>query len=400
MNPALLNYLQAQNSQNQGAPDNQMQGVGQSAPSQGNYNPFDTGISKAIESARASLGMTQKQQDKALRSSMLAFANNMSQQPQERGFFNNFASVGKALAPALTTYDQEETTALGENNELANQILKYQATEQERQALAEQRVWQRQHSEAQLGELRRYHDLMAQKNNPAMNVNISGLGENFIPIGSKSERIPYTKDKKAIGSTLQELAELEKNYKEFRKDYKKNTIDPMSPYATIANPAKDFFGKFANGKKFRQETADRKTLASRLNKFVVSSERALKGGGVMGPTLIKLFKEQGIYPDLERDTPEDFASKLQMLREELDNAYEASNLSLEYNVHIDPYQLKDFKQNTQGQGESIVPDSTLDTESPNSEEYIVMIDPDTGEKKEVHVGDVEKAKSLGLQEIQ
>jgi len=160
MNPAILNYLQAQNSQSQGIPDNQMQGVGQSAPSQGNYNPFDNGISKAIESARASLGMTQKQQDKALRSSMLAFANNMSQQPRERGFFNNFASIGRAMSPALTTYDQEETAALNENNALANQILKYQSQEQERQALAEQRAWQRKHAEAQLGESKRYHNLM------------------------------------------------------------------------------------------------------------------------------------------------------------------------------------------------------------------------------------------------
>lgn len=161
MDPAILNYLQAQNSQSQGTPDNQMQGMGQSASApQGNYNPFDTGISRAIESARASLGMTQKQQDKALRSSMLAFANNMSQQPKERGFFNNFASVGRALSPALSTYDQEETAALNENNALANQILQYQAQEQQRRALEEQRAWQRQHSEAQLGELKRYHDLM------------------------------------------------------------------------------------------------------------------------------------------------------------------------------------------------------------------------------------------------
>lgn len=161
MNPALLNYLQAQNSQSQGAPDNQMQGMGQAASAlQGNYNPFDTGISKAIESARASLGMTQKQQDKALRSSMLAFADNMSQQPKERGFFNNFASVGRAMSPALSTYDQEESAALNENNELANQILQYQAQEQERRALEEERAWQRQHSEAQLEEQRRSHNLL------------------------------------------------------------------------------------------------------------------------------------------------------------------------------------------------------------------------------------------------
>ena len=90
-------------------------------------------IQKAIESARESLGMTQKQQDNALRNSMLAFANNMSQQPKERGFFNNFASIGKALNPALVQYGTDENAAIDQNNKLANQILHYQAEEQARQ---------------------------------------------------------------------------------------------------------------------------------------------------------------------------------------------------------------------------------------------------------------------------
>ncbi|MEN9406562.1 MAG: hypothetical protein RLZ12_846 [Bacillota bacterium] len=277
MNPALLNYLQTQNSQSQGAPDNQMQGMGQAASApQGNYNPFDTGISKAIESARASLGMTQKQQDKALRSSMLSFADNMSQQPKERGFFNNFASVGRAMSPALSTYDQEESAALNENNVLANQILQYQAQEQQRRALEEQRAWQRQHSEAQLGESRRYHDLMAQKNNPAMNVNIGGLGENFIPIASKTERSLYTKDKKALGTALHDLEEVEEKYKAFRKKYKDNVVDPMSPYAKIANPVKDLFGKIGDAKKLRKETAERKDLSGQLSAFQIKAENSLR----------------------------------------------------------------------------------------------------------------------------
>lgn len=159
MDPALLNYLQQ--SQGQQQPNNNsyssQQGQGQQ---QGSYNPFDAGISKAIASARESLGMTQKQQDKALRSSMFAFANNMSQQPKQRGFFDNFASVGQALAPALSTYDQEEENALGQNNDLANQILKYQGQEQDRQYAAEQQAWQRQHAENQLAETQRGHSLL------------------------------------------------------------------------------------------------------------------------------------------------------------------------------------------------------------------------------------------------
>lgn len=382
MNPSLLNYLQAQNSQSQGTPDNQMQGMGGAA-----YNPFDTGISKAIESARASLGMTQKQQDKALRSSMLTFANNMSEQPREKGFFNNFASIGKALSPALSTYDQEETAALNENNTLANQILKHQVQEQERRALEEQRAWQRQHSEAQLGELKRYHNLMAQKNNPAMNVNISGLGENFVPIASKTERSLYTKDKKALGTALHDLEEVEKKYKVFREKYKDNVVDPMSPYGKIANPVKDLFGKIADAKKLRKETAERKDLSGQLSAFQIKAENSLRGGGTLGPKLVQLFNEMSIYPKLEDDTPEDFEKKIARLKKELTTNYNAANSSLKYNAHIDPYQLSSLEQGAQGQGEGIVPDSTLDTDEPVSndpEDYVFMRDPITGKTGNVH----------------
>lgn len=396
MDPALLNYLQAQNSQSQLAPDNQMQGGGQ------NYNPFDTGISKAIESARASLGMTQKQQDKALRSSMLAFANNMSQQPKERGFFNNFASVGRAMAPALTAYDQEETAALNENNALANQILKYQAHEQEKRALEEQRAWQRQLAEAQLGESRRYHDLMTQKNNPAMNVNIGGLGENFIPLKTENDRKPFKNDKAAIGKTLHQLDEIEKKYKAFRKKYEDNVVDTMSPYAKITNPAKDLVGKFLDAKKLREETADRKDLNGQLSEFQLGAENALRGGGVLGPAIIAQFDKMSIYPKLQEDTPEEFEKKIKRIRKDLTENYNAANLSLKYNVHIDPYQLNSFEQALQGQGEGVVPDSTLSTDESHSndpEDYVLMRDPN-GKEWEVPANQVSRYENNDFEKIE
>ena len=374
MNPAILNYLQAQNSQSQEAPDNQMQGLGQPVPNQQNYNPFDTGISKAIESARASLGMTQKQQDKALRSSMLAFANNMSQQPRERGFFNNFASVGRAMSPALTTYNQEETSALNENNTLANQILKYQGQEEDRRALEEQRAWQRQHSEAQLEEQRRHHNLMAQKNNPAMNVNISGLGENFIPIGSKSERLLYTKDKKASGEILQELSSIKKDYDQFREIAKDDVIDPMTPYGigTAANATKDLFGYFTDNKSLREESSKRKALEAKLGKFAVELERKIKGG-VLSEGMVKRFENKGLLPSLS-DPADVFEEKLNNLTQEMNERYKASEASLRYGVHISPYDLQQLEQGAIGSETAVSSE-----EVPNSSGFVSFLNPETNE---------------------
>lgn len=360
MDPAVLNYLQNQQTQSASSGLNEPK---EAAP----YNPFDLGIRRAIDSARESLGMTEKQQDKALRRSLLAFGNNMSQQPVQKGFFNNFGAVARSLNPALSAYDESEEQSLTQNNNLANQILAYRAANEAKQAKAEEQQWRRQYAEKQLTEQQRYHDMLYGSRNrvdsSTLSPNVSqegaSLGNEFLPLQTKNEIAAYAKDKRALGSVLKEVDDLEKSYNKFRKDYKGNIIDPMSPVARVANPAKDLLGRFGYSDDLRKETADRKTLGSKLNKFVVTSERALKGGGVMGPTLIKMFKEQGIYPDLEHDTPEIFESKLKMLKEEIENSYKAANLSLNHGRRIDPSQVEEFQnslnQMNQANKQAIIP---------------------------------------------
>ena len=150
MNHALLDYYR------------QMQGQGQGGdiPPPTPYNPFDAGISRAIEAARESLGMTGKQQDRAMRNSILKFAEEVSGQPWQKGFFANFAAAGKALGPAINTYDQEEEAALEANNALANQILQYQSKEQARAAAEEESAWRRETADRQFNENVRQHNLL------------------------------------------------------------------------------------------------------------------------------------------------------------------------------------------------------------------------------------------------
>jgi hypothetical protein len=383
MNPFLLNYLQNNGnqgqqqemdfSQDQPSPDFQSQVPQQplrQPMGQPVNNPFDVGIKRAIESARESLGMTDKQQDKALRRSLLAFGNNMAQQPVRKGFWNNFGAVSRSVAPAILEYDDAEEQMLQGNNQLANQILAYGAKKEAQVLKNEENAWRRQHAKDQLAEQRRYHDMRANPSNQFKSV----LGDAFQPITTKNEIASYAKDKKAIGSVLQEITGLEDHYKKFRKNYAENLADPMSPYNKVTNPVKDLLGRFTGMSELRQETADRKTLGSQLNKFVVSSERSLKGGGVMGPTLIKMFKEQGIFPDLDNDTPEIFESKLKMLKEETENSYKAANLSLNYGVRIDPSQVaeveKTLKKTIKTVEKAINPVQPVAPMQPNQQEFV------------------------------
>ena len=374
MNPALLNYLQQQQGsqmqpgQGQQMAQPQMQG-------QAPYNPFDVGIQKAIESARESLGMTQKQQDNALRNSMLAFANNMSQQPKERGFFNNFASIGKALNPALVQYGTDENAAIDQNNKLANQILHYQAEEQARQAQEEERAWRRQHAEAQLAEQKRTHDLMNNRyrgNNSTMEN--SPLAGNFIPIESKSERLMYTKDKKASGEILKELSSIKKDYDEFKTLSENDLINPMAQYGVgkVANAGKDFFGYFTGNEALRKETSKRKALDAKLGKFAIELERKIKGG-VLSEGMVKRFENKGLLPSLG-DAPDVFEEKLNNLTQEMGERYKASDASLRYGVHLSPYDLEELEKRTQSEStpmEEMTNQGGVLMQDANGEQYMI-----------------------------
>jgi hypothetical protein len=341
MDPAVLNYLQSQQQPNQ----NIEQAPQQRAP----YNPFDAGISKAISSARESLGMTAKQQNNAFNNSLLTFGDNIAQQPKQKGFWNNFGSVGRALSPAIRSYNNEEEAAITQNNALANQMLAYQAAEEKKRADAEQQAWERQHKEAILGETRRAHDMLnssrMQKSSPMGSVGPLPIGEeSYIPIQSKSERLIYSKDKKASGEILHELSSIKGDYDKFKDLAKNDLIHPMTPYGvgTTANAAKDFFGYFSGKKELREETTKRKALEAKLGKFAVELERKIKGG-VLSEGMVKRFENKGLLPALT-DTPDVFEEKLNNLTQEMSDRYKASDASLRHGVHLSPYDLEQLEK--------------------------------------------------------
>jgi hypothetical protein len=341
MDPAVLNYLQSQQQPNQN--------MGQAPQQQAPYNPFDSGISKAISSARESLGMTAKQQNNAFNNSLLTFGENIAQQPKQKGFWNNFGSVGRAMSPAIRGYNNEENAALDENYKLANQILTYKAAEERKLADAEQQAWERQHKEAILGETRRAHDMLnssrMQKSSPMGSVGPLPIGEeSYIPIQSKSERLIYSKDKKASGEILHELSSIKGDYDKFKDLAKNDLIHPMTPYGvgTTANAAKDFFGYFSGKKELREETTKRKALEAKLGKFAVELERKIKGG-VLSEGMVKRFENKGLLPALT-DTPDVFEEKLNNLTQEMSDRYKASDASLRHGVHLSPYDLEQLEK--------------------------------------------------------
>lgn len=146
--------------------------VGQEAAMAQDYNPFDIGIARATQSARAALQMAPDQESRALRSSILAFGDSIGQQPVRRGFMNNFGQALKALGPSVASYDQQEAAAMGENQAMAEKIRAYQRDKQMQEEAVKQRALDVDFRERQLGETRRAHDMSysaaMQRNMPSM----------------------------------------------------------------------------------------------------------------------------------------------------------------------------------------------------------------------------------------
>ncbi len=401
MNPALMNYLQNNQSPNQ-MTGGQSQ-VPVAKPGQDSYNPFDAGIQKAISSARESLGMTAQQEDRALRGSMLTFADNMAQQPREKGFFNNFASVGRALSPAIQAHDQSEEAALTQNNALANQILAYQAAEQQRQAQQEERLWHRKHAENQLGEQRRYHNMMSGRNAGVGQGKSIEFGErSFRPL-DKIEQRQANKFKKSAGNTYLAVKEINKSWKDLEDLTKNNTFQPVGGYSGLANPVKDFFGKFGKKKSLKKETAARKDLGAKLGNLTAVLESVKAGGGKLGQGMYDRLKPN--FPDLANDDYETVKAKMASINKEMNTYYKAAKISADYGINIDPNDI-DEMENEQLQGEqnaggapAIQPAAQEESIPKDSKGplYVIMVDPDTGEEAPVHRDDVARGiKEKGL----
>lgn len=128
-------------------------------------DPFDKAIRKAVESAKKSIKMDEDQEDKALRSSILTFGEEMHKMPRTKGLFANFAQAGRALGPALKTHDAYEQAAEDENIKMLKYAQDLRAAEEAKAAQVEAAAYQREtadkqlaHQAAMLEEQKRYHN--------------------------------------------------------------------------------------------------------------------------------------------------------------------------------------------------------------------------------------------------
>jgi predicted transposase YbfD/YdcC len=383
MNPAFLNYLQQQ----QVGQPQQTEMINQP---QAPYNPFDEGIRRAIESARTSLGMTDKQQEKALRRSALTFAANMGQQPKQRGFLNNFGAAARSLAPAIINYDDTEEAYTNQNNAMANQILAYQRAEQERQAKEEEMLWRRQMQEKQLNESIRQHDLLNNFRQESLKdkksqAPISGqLQEGkYVPFASKTERTAYAKKLMGANYIIDHASKILKEYQDFENLTKDNAINPLSPYGigATANTVNDMFGYFSGNEAQQKQTTARKALEADTGRFTKEFEKALKGG-ILTKNMIEAFRSEGLLPD-RSDPPMVFKAKLQGLLEEAKRTKQSAEKSLSLNAHVG------------FENDEPLPQEQSNIDNQLTGQHVWIRNPETGVRAEIDLKDLQQVLDKG-----
>lgn len=153
-------------------------------------SPFDSGIMRAVKSAKTSLGMDEEQSDRAMRRGLYGFSEALQQDQApiaKGGLFGKFATAAARGVPAgMRAYDQAETAARNENGILANFGRRYREAQEAKAAKMEQDAYIRQMNDhkmaleqQRLNEERDYHknSLIARK--------AAGTGKKEIPFDKK-----------------------------------------------------------------------------------------------------------------------------------------------------------------------------------------------------------------------
>lgn len=348
-------------------------------------SPFDEGVMRAVKSAKQSLALDDDQSDKAFRSGLYGFSEalNRDNEPEAKGIIGKFAAAARGVPAAMKAYDQSEATSRNENSLQADMAHRFRSAEEAKIAKMEQDAYMREMNDRKmaldqerLGEMRDYHNKSLEAkmaNNLGQTVEYEGKPYKRL---DKVEQRKANNLKSAVNSAQHELSMIDKTLEDLKDMTEKNTFKPIGPISRISNPIKDSLGNAFNVKSLQDETAKRELLFAKLGKFRVSAERALKGSGVLG---------QGFYDRLspffpnENDRLPTLEAKLNDLKEEMALQAKIANTSANEGI---AYDISDLTAN--------LPKEDQD------EDYILYVDPETGEEQEIYFEDEPIAIKNGL----
>jgi hypothetical protein len=383
MDVALLNYLQTQNA---------LDKDGIKMPVQEEYNPFDHGIKRAIQTARESLGMNESQRDRAMRNALGGFSRGLTQYQPAEGTLGKIALMASALGPAVDAYSATEDSAIAQNNQIANQILAAQKAERDHRDTLAEREWHRNMAERQFAENKRAHQEAENYRNQqleetkrahqeAENYRNQQLQEklNKYKINSEIDRIAprirtdsafddVGKQVKGDGAFLAEVQHIKNAYDNLEKSMQEAGIDITDPisWKNSIREASNIFSSFTKDPKLRKVAQDYSVLSAVTTQARLTAEAIKKGGGVSGRLsdfTIKYADREGLYPNVKLDTYDVFLAKLKDMTEAAEDGYDASRISMETGRFINKQNYKKVKELLESNPERYTPSDAPDNSS-------------------------------------
>ena len=363
-------------------------------------NPFDSGVMRAVKSAKISLGLDTDQEHKAIRKGLFRFSDALTQQygdprfSKRKGAINNLASVAPAMAKGLEGYEDASDKIQHDNREVYEWAKKFRDAEVKRLRDLDQEAFDRYFADKKLGleeakiaEQRDYHKgMLDNKSGGFKEFN----GQPYRAL-DKVEQRKANNEAEKIHQVKHELDTIENLYKNYLDITKKNLLPSFGGVAPIINYGKGVVGNVFGAEPLQKEIAARDLLFANLGKFRAHAERSLKGG-VLG---------QGMYDRLTPYFPNEndiknkstFESKIAQLRKEVNESSEVADIRSKHGIN---YNFGDYKPKTENTDNVVTPESLLNTNNQKQEEYILMYDPETGEEEEVYYEDEPIAIEKGL----
>jgi hypothetical protein len=338
-------------------------------------NLFDSGITRAIKSARQSLGLDQDQEHKAIRKGLFRFSDALTQQygdprfTNRKGAVNNLASIAPAMAKGLEGYEDASDNIQHNNREVYEWAKKFRDSEIKRLRDEDKEAFDRYFADKKLGiELAK----------------LENKGGGFKEFNSqpyraldKVEQREANDESKNIHQIKHDLNSIEDSYKNLRELTKNNIVNPVGGIAPVVNYFKDPIGRIYGAEPLQKETAARNLLFAKLGKFRAHAERTLKGG-VLGQGMYDRLTP--FFPNEDDDIPT-LEAKLKDLKQEIDSTSHVADIRSKHGIN---YNFGDYKPEINQEIGSV---SNAEDNMPDNLEEWIKIQGPSGEIEEIHFED-------------
>jgi hypothetical protein len=314
------------------------------------FNPFDLGIKKAIEQSRQNLGMNQQQQHRAINNALSSFGNAISKEPVVSGFKNNLGVFGRAMNPALQSYNQSEDIALKENNNLANQILQHRIAQEALESAQKEKAWNHKFKERAFNEQQKEAALDRELKEKIFNLKNKKYNSDseldriapMIRTDSAFDKVGFQTKKAA--DFYEEVTTMDKLYKDLKDTMTKAGIDTSNPFVfkKAIRDVSGFLSSFSKDPVQREIATKYADLVATNKRAMQTAEKALKDGALTNFT-IKYGDNNNLFPNFKENF-DVYEKKLRHMLEDAKNSYESTNLSLQTGRHIDKHNYHLIKQ--------------------------------------------------------